>query len=183
MLSLSQIRLDSSYGDARARRSLLSAEIDQECFSVNSRRGVIREYPARQYIRGHPRHNIMGPSAQDPALVQMPAGCQTLVCYIQPDLRLYIIDRVVLDDGDSEFERECGIVRQFAPDPGVERQKQPAGLARDRISEIDANVRARIKGYEPSVGKAEVEGRCYLQVAYIFFGRIAGETDVVSNHR
>jgi len=38
-------------------------------------------------------------------------------------------------------------------------RKQPAGLSSDRIAKIYPDVGARIEGNEPSVRKAEVEGR------------------------
>jgi hypothetical protein len=104
-----------------------------------------------------------------------------LVGHIQSDLRLYIVDRVVLDDRHAEFERECGIIRQFASDSGVERKEQPTGLASDRIAQICPNIGVRIKGKKPSIREAQVEGRRKLQVADVSPGRIAGNARVISD--
>src|ERR1700722_1486584 len=106
-----------------------------------------------------------------------------LIGHVESDLRLQIVDRVILDDRYAELERESGIFRQLASDSGIEGEEQTAGLAGDRVTVIDPDVGAWVEGQKPFVGKAEVEGRCELQVADIFPGRIARETDVVADHR
>src|ERR1700722_908345 len=102
---------------------------------------------------------------------------------IEPDLRFEVVDRIVLDDGNADFERKRSIISEFATDPRVEGKKQPAGLSGDRIAEIDPDVGARKQREEPFVRKPDVKGRRYLQVADVLFGRVAGETHIISNDR
>ena len=112
-----------------------------------------------------------------------PKRRSALVSYVQSDLCLQIIDRVIPDDRHAEFERQRGIFRQLSPYSGIEWQEQPAGLTGDRVAVIDADVGARIESDEPVVGKTEVKGRRKLKIADISSGRIAGEADVVPDHR
>src|ERR1700722_9400601 len=102
---------------------------------------------------------------------------------VQPDLGFEIVDRVVLDDRYADFKRQGNMIRQAAPDPGVERQKEPPRLAGDRIAEIHPNIRARKESDEPVVGKSQIEIRRQLQIADVSLARIAGETNVISCER
>jgi hypothetical protein len=108
--------------------------------------------------------------------------CCVLERQVKPELRLYIIDRIIFDDGNAELERYSCIFRQFPADSRIEWQEQPACLAGDRVAEIDPDVRARLEGNEPSIRQADIEGWPNLQIADVSPGRIAREAHVVSEY-
>lgn len=59
---------------------------------------------------------------------------------IESDLCFEIINRIILDDGHAELEREGGTVIQLATDPRIEGKKEPSALAGDRVAEIHPNI-------------------------------------------
>src|SRR5271157_5619048 len=99
--------------------------------------------------------------------------------YIESDFCLEVIDRVVPDDWDTDFEGDRGVVSQTASDPGVKRKKKAPGLPGDGIAEIHPNVCAWIERDDPSLRKAKSEQRRQLQIADISFRRIARKANVV----
>src|SRR6202034_1368790 len=65
--------------------------------------------------------------------------------YVDPRLSLEIIHRVILDDGDAQFERKRDGLGEFFSDANIERNEPTAGLSRDRVTVVDADVRTRKK--------------------------------------
>jgi hypothetical protein len=113
---------DGSRLAERQFERLTLAMINNQSFSKERRLGSPFEssQPSAQAICTE----STGPDIRRPSLIRQ----------IKSDLRLYIIDGVILDDRHANFERESRIVRQFASDPRVERKEQPPGLSSDRIA-------------------------------------------------
>src|SRR6202047_2246694 len=76
-----------------------------------------------------------------------------------PDLSLECVHGKLFNDRDAEFRRYYRMLSGLPADHEVERQEEPAGLARYRGSVIPANIRTWIERQKQIVREIDVEGR------------------------
>ena len=69
----------------------------------------------------------------------------------------------MVDDRDADLKRDRQRFAEFAPNPGVEGQKQTPRLTGDSRAEIPANVGLRIEREEPALREGEVDLRRKLR--------------------
>jgi hypothetical protein len=91
------------------------------------------------------------PAGKAPAgtteFTRLPFGSRPLERYADPR-RLEVVDRIFLDNGHTDFERDFQVVGRFH-----------AGLTGFRSAKIDADIVARIERQKPAAGQINVQCR------------------------
>jgi len=82
-------------------------------------------------------------------MVRGRTGSVLSVLYVQPRDRFKIVDWIIFDHGDANFQRHGDGLGQIAANQEIHRQEQSAGLPRNRIAVVDTDVWIWIKSHEP----------------------------------
>src|ERR1700743_823256 len=82
---------------------------------------------------------------------------------VQPKLTFEIVDGIVLDDGNADFQGGGDVIGDFPPHARIERKKQPAGRPGALFAIVYLVVLARVYVEDPAIGQADVQSRPELQ--------------------